>query len=310
MEINCETTKNAQEIQLCSCKLAAETYKKLYEEYTKKRAQYAVDSASYQRWRDIHNQWKNKTGEFEKWNAILGSKDLTFFKELWAGGQRGWYNDCQDRVNNENYNWQCGNSAAVPSKNIYDPWGFYAYETPTARGAGPCRWLEARCKRRDDSKAKIDNDYNAVEPRVDPKTNRVWLHVSAPTDDARPPSYTGVCCSQIFEDIQVDGGDVSINDIQQKCGISTTTTTTAGEPEKTTTTATTDTLETAAKSATDDSGTSGDSGDSGDSGSKEADATDSWIMILIIVLLVLLCMSSGVSAIFMITSMMSKGVKK
>jgi hypothetical protein len=215
MNINCDAPKNAQQTQLCACKTAADTYKNLYDDYMKKRAQYAVDSASYQRWIRKHNEWKNKTGEFSKWKDIIASQDAVF------GAGMGRYNDCHDIANTEHTNWVCGKSAG--EKKYYDNWGFYAFETPTSGGIGPCRWVDARCKRTAQSRAKVTNDYNAQEPRSDPQDKKkVWLHVNAPVDYAKPPAYTGVCCSQIFNDIETGGGDVTFDRISQQCGITAT----------------------------------------------------------------------------------------
>jgi hypothetical protein len=274
MDINCDRPKNAQETQLCACKTAADTYKNLYDDYMKKRARYAVDSASYQRWIRKHNEWKNKTGEFSKWVDIMSSQEAVFR----AGMDK--YNDCHNIANTEHTNWVCGKSAG--EKKYYDNWGFYAFETPTSGGSGPCRWVDARCKRTAQSMTKVYSDYKAQEPKADPNNgSKIWLHVNAPVDDAKAPTYTGICCAQIFNDIETQGGDVSFDRINQQCGTTSTGTTSNWDAPPT----------------TDGKGNAVGKDEKALTSVKfeDPDSENSWVLWLVLMLISCICISGGLA---------------
>jgi hypothetical protein len=209
MPVDCNNTKNDPERQLCSCQKATDAMVKALQDYENKYTQYTSDMASYNRWLQKYNDWQNKRGDYSKWNDIISSKDTTFNMDL------GWYNDCHGRSNQDDTNWQCGNKASNDHK--YDGWGFYAYDEYMTGGIGPCHWFGVRCGRKQDSKNKIDNDYNADKPTKDPQdSSKSWLGINQPTQPSAPQGNTIQCCSQIFSDLNA-GGNVSLSNISQNC---------------------------------------------------------------------------------------------
>lgn len=216
MVLDCENPTK-QEETLCNCKKSVEIYKKLSDAYELARIKHASDHASFSNWKNLHNQWKNKTGEYEKWNDIFTSKEAKFIKHL------RWPRICgqQDHmINDVNANWECMDEAN--KKGYYKPWsnGFYAYDTiyNYVFGDVTCHY-NVRCGRTQSSKDGIQNDYQGEEPKTDPKTGMEWLGKNEPKFDEQVPNYQGVCCSQLLNDITNSGGDLSINNISQKCGI-------------------------------------------------------------------------------------------
>ncbi|MEY3422214.1 MAG: hypothetical protein RIR48_2517 [Bacteroidota bacterium] len=149
-----------------------------------------------------YSRWDQKKDEYEKWSGIVGSIDTTFNKSL------GWYNDCRDKSNTSDTNWQCGWEAENVHK-LYDPWGFYAYESFRTGGIGPCHWFDVRCKRKDSSKQKINTDYNKEKPQFTggekpkdlqpPEQNKTQISIS--------------CCANI---LNVIGSEIKDSDIKQQ----------------------------------------------------------------------------------------------
>lgn len=208
--IDCNNPRTANERSLCACSESVKNYKRLVDQFDLDKINYASDMASYNRWKVLDNEWQSKSGKYQKWNDIVSSKEHTINKVL------GWYG-CNNIDNQGPSNHQCGLQAEIDKK--YDPFGFYAYESYTNRGGGPCRWRNVRCKRTESSKQKIDNDYNTDRPQSDPDdSKKVWLNRNPPQDTSKPPTYNGVCCSQIIDNIKNSGGDVNLSDISQNCG--------------------------------------------------------------------------------------------
>lgn len=209
--IDCSNPKNANERSLCACSESVKTYKRLVDQFDIDKANYASDMASYNRWKNLHNEWAGKSGKYSKWKDIISSKDHSF------SDNAGIYNDCGDINNTSKTNNKCSQKAS--ERNMYDSSGFYSYENYKTSGTGPCHWVGVRCKRTESSKQKIDNDYNADRPQSDPEdSSKVWLNRSPPIDSSDAPSYSGVCCSQIINRITNSGGDVNISNISQECG--------------------------------------------------------------------------------------------
>lgn len=169
------------------------------------------DKISKQKWENLHNQWKNKTGNYSRWNDILNSENDTFKIGL------DW-NNCNSISDNRDTNWQCGNQASRDGK--YDPWGYYAYEDYYMRGAWPCVWRGINCKRRDSSKNKIRNEYLQNEPTTDlsDPNSRQWIYNGIPVNlESERPKLpdTLVCCGINIDNIT--SNEILIDNINQKC---------------------------------------------------------------------------------------------
>lgn len=210
MPVNCANPTNDQERALCNCNEATQAMVQALENYEKRYLAYTADKTSWNRWNQYWNDWKNKTGDFEVWRGRLSSKEKTFNKKL------GWYNNCKSKSDTNETNNQC--IAEARNMKLYRHKGFYAYETFRTRGGGPCHWFDVRCKRKKDSIKEIDNDYQAAEPRSDPKDANVrWLGVKEPAPPEQPSIHGIQCCSIIFSDISISGGGVDIDNVNQNC---------------------------------------------------------------------------------------------
>lgn len=206
--VDCKNPKNTQEDQLCSCKRATDSMTNLINTYNKNLAEYKSDTESHSRWLKRYNDWQNKTGDFSVWKDRFNSIPTTFHNKL------NWHT-CHSLANNPDANWQCGKMAQ--DYNLYDPWDFKAVQDYTIGGIGPCSWKGVLCAR-GSGQTKIFNDYNTEKPNTDPQnSSKVWLNKGAPKQPGSIPSNNIICCSQIFNDINVKAGNLDIKNINQNC---------------------------------------------------------------------------------------------
>ena len=208
MTIECTNPKNASEVSLCACKSSADDYKRLVNAYDTQKINYTADSASYQRWISDHNDWKNKQGNYIRF------KDVDFQQEI--GSEMCWG---QPRGNGD---YQCKESARNKGLPYHEGW----IDIGKDSCCSGCGWAwqknTFKCNRSQDSINNANIEWKNTEPQIDPQNNKIWLNVPPPVDNAIPPVYQGVCCSQIFEKITNSGGDINLDNISQTCGSSNT----------------------------------------------------------------------------------------
>ena len=229
MSINCTSPKNAGEISICACKSSADDYKRLVNAYDTQKINYTADSASYQRWISEHNDWKNKQGNYIRF------KDIDFQEEIDSGMCWG-----KPRGNGD---YQCRESARNKGLPYHEGWVDIGKESCCESFLFACIKDRFRCQRSQGSINNANIEWRNSEPQADPQSNKIWLNVTPPIDNAVPPVYIGVCCAQIFDQITNSGGNIDIDNISQKCGISTSpgTNNTTDKTDKTKTTGATDT---------------------------------------------------------------------
>lgn len=120
----------------------------------------SIDRSKFSRLRsefkDYVKSWENKEGDFAGWKKRIEDLDQEFNAEV------SWHS-CDSIANKGDSNWQCG--AGAESRGWSDPWEFYAYEDYKDWGGGPCYDRHVRCRRRDNNKNKIRNEYNAAKPK-------------------------------------------------------------------------------------------------------------------------------------------------
>jgi hypothetical protein len=182
MAIDCNNPKNDQERSLCSCYVATQANKTAADTYAANSAAYAAKSAAHERESGRHDKWRNMSGEFANW--ATRKKQLEDERKQTGEGinpQSGWckndYGDGWESVER----W--ANWANVGRMNC----------GRTAANVSQTIWNEG---------------YNTAEPIV-------------PPHPGNPPQFSLVsniqCCSQIFSDINVNRGDLSISEISQNC---------------------------------------------------------------------------------------------
>lgn len=204
MPINCATTTKATEIALCGCKTSTDTYKRLVDSYDIENTQYAANDASYKRWLGKHNDWKNITGDYDRF------KNKDFQQEI--GSDQCWG---RPRGNGD---WHCAEAAGKKNLPYSGDWKDIGQDSC----CDSCGWAWAKdtfkCKRSQDSINNANNDWKNNEPKSDPNDgNKVWLNAAAPQPPVKP-GYSGTCCAQVLGDITSKGGNISIDNISQSCG--------------------------------------------------------------------------------------------
>lgn len=221
MSVDCNNPKPA-EIALCACKTSVDTYKRLTDAYDAQKAQYAADRASYERWLAKHNDWKNKTGDFERYrnfdaNQEFNANDTDWSRDCsvcWSAcnypSSHGWADDNCKR-------WAGERGLAHSDEYYYN--GNWWHDSGGGDGACGKKRVRYKCSRRPNKIDEWRNNYNGSEPKTDPQDgSKQWLNRAAPVDNATPPTYNGTCCTQILSEITASGGNVTIDNISQKCG--------------------------------------------------------------------------------------------
>jgi hypothetical protein len=228
-DIDCTLSNlTPQEKNYCNCQAAVQIAVQLMREYDNQLLQYVADDASWIRWNNLHKEWSDRRGQFEKYKVHGKSQD---FRVEWGWADWDTNNTCRECANNK---WGWGENSKIPG----GAWcngqsgrllGAYAYQDSGDWGwhawhAGSRKWWS--CKKSDAQKSIENQEYNAVEPIVDPSDqSKVWKGIPRPQRPGPPNIGDIVCCSQVFRGIEVQGGDVDFSNISQICGITKTTTT-------------------------------------------------------------------------------------
>lgn len=192
-KVDCSLPKN-KELPMCLCKKAVDTMSKNQEDYVKKMAKYNSDMEAYGEWVKRHNEWKNQIGEFK----YLNDK----------------YNSIKDEVRYpkcEHVSATAGRTDIWCRNQIGDGW-----EKIGTSNQGCFLANKVKCRRSIEQARKEFNQYkNTKEPTKDSK-GVTWKGRKPVLPDV-PPSNNILCCSILFDDIDTNGGDLDIFDINQKC---------------------------------------------------------------------------------------------
>lgn len=262
MAIDCNNPKNQQEENLCTCQKATnalvsslERYERDYTNYTSKLTEY---NQAYKSWQDKHGEWRrNRDGERQR----LADEDS--YRGCGACGSNA---GCQG-----GWRWERNNN------------GCHGSWLP---GTG----CEQVCRRNNDT---IDRDMSGwysrnSEPGEPNKGGMV-------PDPPKPPENNTIqCCSQIFSDIQVQGGNATLKDINQNCSLRIQQTLTAPPPPAPATPTPPPRQPPISGSGSSPSTSGGSGGSSG--GSKGGDDNKRMMMIIIIAIIVLILIASVVLA--------------
>lgn len=185
MPIDCNNPRNDQERNLCACQQSTNALTNALNSYETKYTAYTSSVAEYNRqhsdWQTRHSAWQSNR------NA---RRNVLANEEKWAG--------CG----------ACGSNPGCPGGWRWD------------RNANGCHasWLpgngcEQVCKRNDDTINRDMSGWDAENPQP-AQPNRDAIVLASPS----PPSNLNImCCSQIFSDIQVEGGDVNLQNVSQNC---------------------------------------------------------------------------------------------
>jgi hypothetical protein len=187
MAIDCNNPKNSQEQNLCSCKKATDTMASALEKYTTDYTAYTdyvtARNAAIQK----YDRWKNMSGEYSNW--ATRKQELTDEKKTW--------NNCVLWTGIFNHDDWCQGDTGFAKQT-----GANQHGCALGSGKGECQ--------RNDSQVNEQlrrEGYNAAEPSI-PSERQV-------------PQFTSntniLCCSQIFNDISVQGGAADFSNINQNC---------------------------------------------------------------------------------------------
>ena len=187
MAIDCSNTKNSQEQNLCSCKIATDTMVKTLEKYTTDYTAYTDYVTARNLAIQKQNNWKNMTGEYSNW--ATRKKQLTDEKKTW--------NNCVLWTGIFNHDDWCQGDTGFAKQT-----GANQHGCALGSGKGECQ--------RNDSQVNEQlrrEGYNAAEPSI--------------PSPMEAPQFTSnnniLCCSQIFNDISVQGGAADFSNINQNC---------------------------------------------------------------------------------------------
>lgn len=267
MAIDCSKPNLTQQEQnLCSCKLATETMVNTLNKYTADYTAYTDYITTRNAIIEKHNRWKNMTGEFANW--ATRKQQLIDERKTW--------NTCIAWSGVYGHDDWCRNDTG------------FAKQTGAGQHGCALGWGKGECQR--DEGQVIEQlrreGYNALEPSI--------------PSERQPPRFDSQnniqCCSQIFNDINVQGGAAEFTNINQNCQqritnelnkqVPTTATTTAAS---TTTAATTSAPTTAASTPTQES-------------ESQSTNQNTIIIIIIVVLFLLLLSSSSIGGIFILNT--------
>lgn len=182
MPIDCNNPRNDQERNLCACQQSTNALTNALNSYETKYTAYTSSVAEYNRqhsdWQTRHSAWQSNR------NA---RRNVLANEEKWAG--------CG----------ACGSNPGCP--------GGWRWER-NANGCGALNWgCEQVCKRTDETINRDISGWDAENPQP-AQPNRDAIVLASPS----PPSNLNImCCSQIFSDIQVEGGDVNLRNVSQNC---------------------------------------------------------------------------------------------
>lgn len=190
MTTDCSSVNlNTQEKNLCSCKLATDTMVKTLETYTANYTAYTDYVTARNLAIQKQNNWKNMTGEYSNW--ATRKKQLT--NEIkntinWA---------CEGASWDGRFGW-CSN----------DHGGDWEFDHHSKDSWQACSFTH-KCKRKTSSVDRIlrEEGYNAAEPII--------------PSERQAPQFTSnnniLCCSQLFSNINVQGGAAEFSNINQNC---------------------------------------------------------------------------------------------
>lgn len=186
---DCNNPKNDNERALCSCLSATNLAVQTGIQNDNLRAEYTLESASYNRWKIIHDDWINKRNNYQKYSGRWGRSD-SFWSNERGMYHCGWATDSWS-------NWDNSCSNRTDGKYIVD------------RNANN-NWCEGRkgifkCVKKDNVIQSEISEYNSAEPLTDPQnSSKRWQGVPQPQLQLNPINMQGLtCCSQLFSNINV-----------------------------------------------------------------------------------------------------------
>jgi len=199
MTIDCKTPRNDQEKSLCACLQATDAYSRLIGIYEDALEEYAFSSASYQRWKTIHDRWKAKTNEYSRFRGRWGNwgKPDSFRSNERGMSRCGYrsdsWDDWDDHCREHDFRFSVDRND--------DAWTY-------------CAFL---CRKDASAVESEKKEYSHAEPVADPENlNKVWKGMQVPSKPVYPPGSNILCCSQIFTDINI-GNDANFENINQEC---------------------------------------------------------------------------------------------
>lgn len=168
--------------------------------YLKDTKKYNEDMESYKRWKKQWNDWKSKTGKYNVFN------NHGVNEEFWANDHDGtcWWGENW----NSAHQW-CHDMASAKGLDGKNYW---------ARKWGMCkgRYGNFLCGKPDETVTKQLLEYANAEPRGD-GGGKYWLGLAQPTPPQPISGNNIICCSQLFEDIKVTGGNADFSNVIQNC---------------------------------------------------------------------------------------------
>ena len=179
---------------LCACLDATQTFKKAFEMYIKDLKKYNENTKSYKEWKKAWNDWNSKTGGFDVY------KNHGVNAQFWANDHDGtcWWGENW----NSAHQW-CHDMASAKGLDGKHYW---------ARKWGMCkgRYGNFLCGKPDETVTKQLLEYANAEPKA-------WLGLAEPTPPQPVSGNNIMCCSQLFEDIKVNGGNADFSNVIQNC---------------------------------------------------------------------------------------------
>ncbi len=179
MPIDCNSPKNEQERSLCACQQSTNALVKLLDDYTARYVQYTASVAEYNR---LDTEYK---AALSSWTSRMEAE--------------------RSRLGNEDSYRKCGGCGT--NQGCQSGW---RWDRQEGCGFLGCR---AICKRNND---QIDRDMSAwYSANAKPQPpNKDAIVLAVPT---APSNNNIMCCSQIFSDINVEGGSAELSNINQNC---------------------------------------------------------------------------------------------
>lgn len=187
MGVDCNNPKNDQERSLCACLAATEANKRASNAYTAQLAIYNAKFSAHERESKRFQEWQGMYGEFQNWADR--KKQLQDERKIW--------NTCIVWSGVYGHDDWCRNDTG------------FARQTGAGQHGCALGWGRGECQRDNDqvNKQLIDEGYNRARPVVPPKPDMPNFELVSNIQ----------CCSQIFSDIKVEGGNLKMAEISQDC---------------------------------------------------------------------------------------------